>query len=251
MASLGLELKNVSISFGKHVLFQNVNLSIAAGESFVIVGPSGGGKSLILKLFAGLVTPQQGEVLVKGKNLKELDEEERQKIMLTMGMLFQKNALFDSLRVGENIAFPLAEVQHKSAQEIQQKIEYFLKEVGLSHTKDLFPVQMSGGMQKRLGIARALALDPEIILYDDPTAGLDPLTSRKIIDLIIRLQKEKNSTVVAITNDMMRAYQLADRIGVLVDGELLVTGNIEQTKNHQDPRVRQFIRGELEGPLTK
>ncbi len=251
MASPDLELKNVSMSFAGHSLFKNVSLQIAHGESFVIVGPSGGGKSVILKLFAGLLTPHEGEVSVCGRNLTTLTEKERQQLQLQMGMLFQKNALFDSMKAGENIGFPLHEVQHRAPDYINERIVSYLEAVGLSHARDLFPDEMSGGMQKRLGIARALALEPTIILYDDPTAGLDPITSRKIIDLIIRLQKEKNSTLVTITNDMMRAYQLADRIGVLVDGELLITGTVEETKKHRDPRVHQFVRGELEGPLTE
>ncbi|MCB0356157.1 MAG: ATP-binding cassette domain-containing protein, partial [Bdellovibrionales bacterium] len=127
----------------------------------------------------------------------------------------------------------------------------FLSAVAIPHAKNLYPDEISGGMQKRLGIARALVLDPEIILYDDPTAGLDPITSRMIIQLIKDLQAKKNSTLIAITNDMKRAYQLADRIAMVVDGELIVTGDETQTKNYQDPRVRQFITGQLEGPLTE
>jgi phospholipid/cholesterol/gamma-HCH transport system ATP-binding protein len=168
-----------------------------------------------------------------------------------MGMLFQKNALFDSLTVGENIAFPLREKTALSEAEIQAKVEYFLEAVGIGHARALFPDEISGGMQKRLGIARALALAPKIVLYDDPTAGLDPITSRRIIDLVLRLREENKSTVVAVTNDMARAYQMADRIAVVVDGEVIVTGNKAQTLAHKDPRVIQFVRGELEGPLTE
>lgn len=250
MASLCLELKNVSMSFSGEPLFSSLSLQIHEGECFVLVGPSGVGKSLVLKLFAGLIPPHEGEVWVKGQRFRDLDSEKKHELQLKMGMLFQKNALFDSMKVGENIGFPLSEVRHMEAQKINERIDYFLNEVGLSHAKDLYPDEISGGMQKRLGIARALALDPEIIFYDDPTAGLDPITSHKIADLIQKLQEQKRSTVVLITNDMARAFQMADRIGVFVQGELIITGTVEQTKKHSDPRVRQFIRGNLEGPLT-
>ncbi len=245
-----IELKNLGVTFGNEVLLKNVNLQIKKGEKFVLLGPSGQGKSVVLKLMAGIIAPTEGDVFIEGINLHHCSNAERTRLVFKMGMLFQKNALFDSLTSAENIAFPLREVKHASESEIHQKIDKFLNAVAIPHARDLFPDEISGGMQKRLGIARALALDPEIIFYDDPTAGLDPITSRLIVDLIIQLQKEQNSTVVAITNDMHRAYQLADRIGMVVDGELIITGNVEQTKAHTDERVHQFIRGDLKGPLT-
>lgn len=250
-ASPAIELQGVGISFDGDELLSGIHLSIAHGEKFVLVGPSGEGKSVLLKMMAGVLRPTRGRVLIEGRDLNAAAERERQLTMLKMGMLFQKNALFDSLTAAENIAFPLRETKNLSDIEIGQRIDRFLDEVGIPHARDLFPDEISGGMQKRLGIARALALDPQIIFYDDPTAGLDPITSRRIIELITRLQKEKGSTVVAITNDMNRAYQMADRIGMVVDGELIVTGTVAQTQNHPDPRVHQFIRGELKGPLTE
>ncbi|MCB0364019.1 MAG: ATP-binding cassette domain-containing protein [Bdellovibrionaceae bacterium] len=249
MSSL-IELKDLGISFAGENLLSGIQLSLAKGEVFVLVGPSGQGKSVLLKMMAGILEPTAGEVIVEGKNLYTASFDERTEIMHRMGMLFQKNALFDSLTCADNIAFPLKEVSHMADKEIQQRIDYFLEEVGIPHAKNLFPDEISGGMQKRLGIARALALDPEIIFYDDPTAGLDPITSKRIIELIIRLQKEKNSTVIAITNDMNRAYQMADRIGMVVDGGLIITGSVSETKAHQDKRVHQFINGKLQGPLT-
>jgi phospholipid/cholesterol/gamma-HCH transport system ATP-binding protein len=245
-----IQLRDVVIRFGPQVVLENINLEIRKGECLVLVGPSGQGKTSLLKTLAGLISPQKGDVFVEQKNLLTLSKKEKVSLVKKMGMLFQKNALFDSLTCADNIAFPLRETGAASENEICEKVDYFLDQVGLPHVKELFPDEISGGMQKRLGIARALALDPEIIFYDDPTAGLDPITSRKIVDLILRLKKEKGSTVVAITNDMNRAYQLADRIGVVVDKELIITGNAEQTKNHQDPRVHQFVRGSLQGPLS-
>jgi phospholipid/cholesterol/gamma-HCH transport system ATP-binding protein len=166
-------------------------------------------------------------------------------------MLFQKNALFDSLTVSNNVAFALRELAHSDEAEIQSIVLKFLDAVGILHAKDLFPDEISGGMQKRLGIARALALDPKIIFYDDPTAGLDPITSRKIIELILQMQTKSNATVVAVTNDMTRAYQLADRMVMVVDKSVVITGNKSETLAFKDPRVAQFIRGSLEGPLTE
>lgn len=248
MAAL-IELHNVTISFGNETILKNVNLSVDAGENLAIVGPSGQGKSVLLKTIAGLIEPSEGEVRINGKPWHALRGADRTAALKKFGMLFQKNALFDSLKVGENIAFPLRETTELSETEIQTKVTDFLHAVGISHAVDLFPDEISGGMQKRLGIARALALNPEIILYDDPTAGLDPITSRKIIELIMDLQKENNSTVIAITNDMNRAYQMAKRIIMTVQKEVLILGTTDQTKAHKDPRVHQFIRGESSGPL--
>lgn len=245
-----IEFKNVSFSFGAEPLLRDVSFAIAKGEVFSVIGPSGQGKSVLMKLMAGLLTPTSGEVLIDGKSLVTMRGKEREQLLCRMGMLFQKNALFDSLTVAENVAFPLREVQQAPEDEIEKAIEFYLDSVGILHAKDLFPDEISGGMQKRLGIARALALKPEIVLYDDPTAGLDPITSRKIIQLIIDLRAEYKSTVVAITNDMNRAYQLGGRIAMVVDQELIVTGDHDQTLSHPDPRVRQFVRGLLEGPLT-
>ncbi len=245
-----ISLKDVTVAFEDLVVLKSINLEIQAGESFVIVGPSGQGKTTLLKTMSGLVSPRNGKVFVEQKDWSTLSSKERLPLLKKVGILFQKNALFDSLTCVQNISFPLRETTALSDWEITKKAEYFLDAVGIHHARDLYPDEISGGMQKRLGIARALALDPEIIFYDDPTAGLDPITSRKIIDLIMTLKKEKGSTVVAITNDMNRAFQMADRIGMVVDQELLITGTPAETKNHTDPRVHQFIRGLLAGPLT-
>lgn len=250
-SSVQLCLQDVSVDFGEGPLLERINLEVRRGESVVLIGPSGLGKTVTLKLLAGLLEPTSGKILVDGQDLYQLSEAERVRWRLKMGMLFQKNALFDSLTVGENIAFPLRERSSLSEPEIQERVSSFLEAVGLGHARDLFPDEISGGMQKRLGIARALALRPEIVLYDDPTAGLDPITSRKIVDLILKLRLETKSTLIAVTNDMARAYQLADRIVMVVDRELIITGNRQETLAHKDPRVAQFIHGRLQGPLTE
>lgn len=217
----------------------------------MLIGPSGFGKSVVLKLFAGLLRPNAGRVLVEGQDLHSLKPARQAELLLKMGMLFQKNALFDSLTVAENIAFPLREKTRLNEEEIQERITFFLEAVAIPHARHLYPDEISGGMQKRLGIARALALKPQIVLYDDPTAGLDPITSRRIIELILQLRREQKSTVVAVTNDMARAYQMADCICMVVDGEIIRTGDKSETLKHTDPRVMQFVRGQLEGPLTE
>jgi phospholipid/cholesterol/gamma-HCH transport system ATP-binding protein len=245
-----LALKDVSVRFSDGILLDRINLEVRKGESVVLIGPSGRGKSLILKLFAGLLKPTSGEVFIEGNNLHAFSQKDQGEVLLKMGMLFQKNALFDSLTVGENVAFPLREKTLLPGPAIDARVAEFLEAVGIAHAKDLYPDEISGGMQKRLGIARALALYPEIVLYDDPTAGLDPITSRRIVELLIKLRFEHKSTLVTVTNDMVRAYQLGDRIIMVVDGELIDTGSPQTTKNHPDPRVHQFIRGLLTGPLT-
>lgn len=251
MASVQLELRDVSVVFQDNPLLNHLQLQVIEGESLVLVGPSGQGKTVVLKLLAGLLAPTSGQVLVEDQDLHALSFSKRTKLLLKMGMLFQKNALFDSLSVRENVAFPLREKTKLTEAEIQDRVEHFLEEVGIATERDLFPHEISGGQQKRLGIARALALNPQIVLYDDPTAGLDPITSRRIVDLILKLRDERRATIVTVTNDMMRAYQLATRIAMIVDGELLVTGDRAATLANSDPRVAQFVRGRLSGPLTE
>lgn len=246
-----VELKNVSFAFEEDVILQNISLKIFEGEKFVLVGPSGQGKSVLLKLMAGLLKPTAGEVIIRGKNWENIHGAEKSKLLSEIGMLFQKSALFDSLTVLNNVAFPLRELGSRSETEIESIALQFLDAVEILNARDLYPDEISGGMQKRLGIARALALRPRLIFYDDPTAGLDPITSRKIIDLILTMQHRDKSTVIAVTNDMKRAYQLADRIAMVVDKSVVITGNKQETEKFPDNRVSQFIKGSLQGPLTE
>ena len=243
MASPMIELRNVSLTFDRDPILSKVNLTVYTGEKLVVIGPSGHGKSALLKIMCGLIRPTSGEVFIAGRNLAEMSSNERVVTRRKMGMLFQKNALFDSLTCYENVLFPLHEVTQLTAEAAHQKVMGLLESVGLAQAHHLYPDEISGGMQKRLGIARALALQPEIIFYDDPTAGLDPITSRKIIDLLISLQKENNSTLVSITNDMNRAYQLADQIVMVANGQLMVAGSPIETQKNSNPVISNFIRG--------
>jgi phospholipid/cholesterol/gamma-HCH transport system ATP-binding protein len=232
-------------------LISPLSLSVKTGERIAIMGPSGAGKSLLLKLLAGLIAPTQGELWIQEKDFHACGSQAKQQLRLKMGLLFQKNALFDSLSNLENVMFPLRETTSLSALEIRAKSEHFLEAVGLQAVMSLNPSEISGGMQKRLGIARALALSPEILFYDDPTAGLDPITSRKIVDLILKVRAETNSTILAVTNEINRGFQLADRIWLIFSGQLIDVGSPEQAHKNLDPRVQQFIFGQTQGPLTE
>lgn len=210
-------------------LFRGLDLEVGKGESVVLMGPSGGGKSVLFKMIAGLLQADEGSLRVQGRYL---------------GMLFQKNALFDSLTVLENLTFALKEANPEvSAEEARLRGSDWLKRVGLPGTGDLFPDELSGGMQKRLGIARALIADPDVILYDEPTAGLDPITSRMIADLLLELRRDRGVTTLTISNDVMRAYQLADRIVFLMNGRLLEGGAPTQVREARDPEIRRFVSG--------
>lgn len=230
-----ITIERLGKSFNSRWIFRDVSLHVAAQESFVLIGPSGSGKSVLLKILAGLLSADEGRFQLKSENL---------------GMLFQKNALFDSLTVEENLLFPLKEKNGIIGKKAKTRSDYFLKQVGLENSGHLYPHEISGGMQKRLGIARSLVVQPEIILYDEPTAGLDPITSRTIAELIRRLRDEEHNTLITVTNDIHRAYQLGDRIGLLAQGTLLEGGTPAQVRSTQDPTLRQFIYGLTQGPLT-
>lgn len=243
MALTALRLEKVTHSFGGEVLLRSVDISVQKGERVAVVGPSGQGKSTLLKILAGLIRPDEGRLFVDDLDFHSLKKTEQQKLRYKMGLLFQKNALFDSLRVGENIAFPLREVTKKTEAEIQELVVAGLESVGILHAQHLYPDEMSGGMQKRLGIARAQALRPEILFYDDPTAGLDPITSRKIIDLIIQMQQQNESTIVVVTNEVPRAFQVGQRIFYVGNHSVYDLGDAESAKKTQNPVILNFLQG--------
>lgn len=230
-----IRLEDVGKAFDGRWIFRGIRLAVRERESVVLIGPSGGGKSLLLKIIAGLVPADEGKISLGSPDL---------------GMLFQKNALFDSLTVEENLLFPMKERLGLTGTPAKERSDKFLAAVGLKGSERLFPNEISGGMQKRLGIARALIVQPKILLYDEPTAGLDPITSRTIADLIRKLREEEGSTLLTVTNDMQRAYQIGDRICLLAQGKLLEGGTPAEVQATTDSALRQFIYGLKEGPLT-
>jgi phospholipid/cholesterol/gamma-HCH transport system ATP-binding protein len=230
-----IRVENLGKKFDDHWIFRGISFEVSERSSLALVGPSGGGKSVLLKIIAGLLPADEGRVHLGNPNI---------------GMLFQKNALFDSLTCLENLLFPLKERLGVQGPEAQRKALDFLAAVGLKGNENLYPDEISGGMQKRLGIARALIVEPEIILYDEPTAGLDPITSKTIADLIRSLRQKVGSTLLTVTNDMQRAYQIGDRVCVLAQGKWIEGGTPEEIQKSTDPTIRQFIYGLKQGPLT-
>lgn len=245
-----LELQNVTVELGGDTILDNVTLNIFAGETVVLIGPSGSGKTVLLKTMAGLFEPIRGEVRCHGHRWKDLSLVGRHDLARHVGMQFQKSALFDDLTAFENVAYPLREHEHLSEIEINKQVMACLTAVNLEKAASQFPHELSGGMRLRLGVARSLALKPEILFMDDPTAGLDPISSDEMAEMILKLKNEIGATLVIVTHDIMRAYQFAGRIILVANKKILETGSAEQTKRHPDPAVQQFLHGWQKGPLT-
>lgn len=245
-----IELIDVHKSFGDNYVLRGIDISIQHGETMVIIGGSGSGKSVIIKHMIGLLKPDKGNVIVDGKDVSVLREEELNELRKKFGMLFQGAALFDSLSVWENVGFGLREHTDLPDAEIKRMAIEKLKMVGLEGIGNLRPSELSGGMKKRVGLARAIAMEPEILLYDEPTTGLDPIMADAINDLIVEMKKKLKVTGVAITHDMVSAYKIGDRIAVLYKGKIIETGTPEEIKNSQNPVVHQFITGSAVGPIT-
>ncbi len=238
-----IEIKHVNQIFGTRQILKDVSLSIAKGETMVILGASGSGKSTILKLIIGLLKPTSGEVWVSGKDMTTLSEKELNEERRHMGMVFQYSALFDSMSVKENVAFGLRMHTKLSEEEIDSIVKQKLHLVGLDGIEDLMPASLSGGMKKRVSLARAIALEPEIILYDEPTAGLDPIRSTDISLLIKNAQKAMHATSVVVTHDLKSAEMIADRMAFLYKGSFLAIGKPEELYASTDERVKQFMNG--------
>lgn len=245
-----IEIIDLHKSFNSFAVLRGVNLRVERGESVTVIGGSGSGKSVLIKHIIGLLFPDKGRVIVDGKIVNELDEQRLNELRKEFGMLFQGAALFDSLTVWENVGFGLKQHTRLSDKEIKEIAVQKLALVGLKEVEDKMPSELSGGMKKRVGLARAIAMDPKIILYDEPTTGLDPITADAINDLIIDLRKKLGVTSVAITHDMHSAYKISDRIAMLYKGRILETGTPDEIKNTTDPIVRQFITGSAVGPIT-
>jgi len=244
-----IRLENIYKSFGKHQVLNGVDLQVQEGESLVVIGGSGSGKSVLIKHIIRLLKPDKGNVLVGGVDITNLAERKLLEIRKKIGMLFQNSALFDSMSVGENVAFGLVQQTEIKKKNSQDRVAECLRMVGMPDTEHLNPAELSGGMRKRVGLARAIAYEPEIILYDEPTTGLDPIMSDIINNLICDLNSKLNVTSVTITHDMVSARKIADRIAMLYDGKIVKTGSAEEIMNSDNPHVRQFVTGSAEGPI--
>lgn len=245
-----IEIINLHKSFGDHHVLRGVNLTVEKGESMTVIGGSGSGKSVLIKHIIGLLFPDKGRVIVDGRVLNNLDEHALNETRKKFGMLFQGAALFDSLTVWENVGFAIKQHTKMSDRDIRKITTEKLSHVGLKDVEDKMPSELSGGMKKRVGLARAIAMDAAIILYDEPTTGLDPITADSINDLIVDLKKKLGVTSVAITHDMHSAYKISDRIAMLYKGEILEVGTPDQIRNSPSPIVQQFITGSAVGPIT-
>jgi phospholipid/cholesterol/gamma-HCH transport system ATP-binding protein len=244
-----IKIKEVHKSFKGNKVLTGVNLIIEKGETIVIIGRSGCGKSVLLKHIIGLLKPDKGEIFINGDDITQYRNEKLYQMRQKFGMLFQGAALFDSMTVAENVGLALKEHTKLSQEEISQRVTEKLKLVGLSEVEDIKPAELSGGMKKRVGLARAIAMNPEFILYDEPTTGLDPIMADVINDLVIRMRDVLKVTSIAVTHDMVSAYKIADRIAMLYDGKIIFSGTPDETKNTDNPIVRQFIEGKGEGPI--
>jgi len=242
-------VKDVVKNFGKRRILNGVNLEIYSGETFVLMGGSGCGKSTLLRHMIGVHKPDIGSISIMGYNLKESTGDQLDIIKKKIGMVFQNAALFDSLTVGENVALPLREHTKLDESIINIVIKMKLELVGLRGFEHLMPSELSGGMRKRVGIARAIVLDPDIVFYDEPTAGLDPIVAGVIDKLIMDLSKKLSITSVVVTHDMQSVFTIADRIGMLYNGELVQVGTPEEIKNSKNEIVQQFICGSPDGPI--
>ena len=237
-----IELVDVCKSFDKSEALKHINLSIKEGETLAIIGGSGSGKSTLLRLLIGLIRPTSGQVLVRGRDVASLSEEEWDKLRLRMGMVFQYSALFDSMTVGDNVAFGLREHTDKSEAEISRIVQEKLALVGLEGVEQMMPNELSGGMKKRVGLARAIACEPSVIFYDEPSSGLDPIMTARIDELIVNTQRKLGVTSVVVTHDMASACRIADRIAMIYEGELIAVDTVENFKQLNDDRVQAFFR---------
>lgn len=237
-----LRVQHLYKSFGANHVLSDFNLTLYRGENVVVLGKSGSGKSVLIKCIIGLMKPDSGSIQLLGKEVTDLDHDELDKLRARVGFLFQSNALYDSMTVRQNLLFPLRRTWIKQQhQNEEQLVLQALKDVGLEHTVDMMPAELSGGMRKRIALARTLIMRPEIILYDEPTTGLDPITGRGIVDLIVAIQKKYRSSSVIISHDMTCVRLASDRVVMLIDGKCYAQGTFEELQRSDDPKVKQFF----------
>jgi phospholipid/cholesterol/gamma-HCH transport system ATP-binding protein len=246
-----IEIRNLYKSFGEHKVLDGLNLKIETGTTCVIIGRSGCGKSVLLKHIVGILKPDSGQVLVQGKDLSLLNDQALDALRLKTALVFQGGALFDSLTVGENVGFGLTEHLKIDPREVMQRVEESLCLVGLCGIQNLMPSELSGGMKKRVSLARAICIKPQIILYDEPTTGVDPITADAINELIRSLHDKLKVTSVVVTHDMKSAYKVCDRIAMMYQGKIIGEGTAQEIENTADPVIHQFINGLSKGPITE
>jgi phospholipid/cholesterol/gamma-HCH transport system ATP-binding protein len=247
---LKIRISDLHKRFGAKQVLAGVNLDVAEGESVVVIGGSGTGKSVLLKCLLGLLEPDRGSILIDGQEVVGLGRRAREQIMQKFGMLFQSAALFDSLPVWENVAFGLLNIKQLGRAEAKERAIETLREVGLgADVASLWPAELSGGMRKRVGLARAIATQPEILFFDEPTTGLDPIMADVINDLIARSVRQLGATAISITHDMASARKIADRVAMLYQGRIIWQGPVAEIDHSGNPYVEQFIHGRGEGPI--
>ena len=238
-----IDIQDVHKSFGSKTVLNGFNLKLYERENLVIVGKSGSGKSVLIKCIVSLLTPDSGKLIVLGKNIPELDHKQLDEVRTEVGFLFQGSALYDSMTVRENLEFPLRRHPEKlKDQDVETLVLESLKSVGLEHTVDLLPEELSGGMKRRIALARTLILRPKIILYDEPTSGLDPITSKEIVQLILEIQKKYDTSSMIITHDMDTARVISNRMIILVDGVDYATGTYKELSSSEDPKIKAFFK---------
>src|SRR5512146_815670 len=245
-----IERRGLSKRFGTKVVLDGLDLDVPKGKTTVVIGGSGTGKSVLIKCVVGLLRADGGSIRVEGEDVTKMDERELVRVRRKFGMLFQGAALFDSMTVGENVAFSLRRLNLYPEKQIPNVVGDKLSMVGLRNIQHLMPAELSGGMKKRVGLARAIASEPEILLYDEPTTGLDPIMADVINDLIISLRETIGVTSISITHDMASAYKIADQIAMLYKGKIIEVGTPDQIRNTSNPVVSQFVEGRAQGPIT-
>ena len=237
-----MQVRNLSIRFGDNIVLDHFNLDLHEGENIVVLGKSGSGKSVLIKCIIGLLIPDEGEILVFGSNIPDLGHRELDEIRMKMGFLFQANALYDSMTVRDNLEFPLRRHSIKlTSGETNALVTQALSDVGLEHTIDMLPAELSGGMRKRIALARTLILKPEIILYDEPTTGLDPITGGEITDLIMEIREKYKTSSLIISHDMKCVKKTADKIAVLTGGKCYALGTYQELSRSNDKLIKQFF----------
>lgn len=243
MEATMIKLRQLKIAFGSKVVLNDIDLDVYKGETLAVIGPSGTGKSTVIKVLTGLLAPTSGSVMIDGQETSGFDDDRWDELRCHMGVVFQYSALFDFLSVGENVAFGLRRHFKLPEEEIQQRVAKLLAMVGMPGTQQLMPSELSGGMKKRVGLARALAMQPQVVFYDEPTSGLDPVMTMTISRLIRKTQSELGVTSVLVTHDMESAYYAADRIAMLYKGKIVQVGTPDEIKNSSNPVVYAFVNG--------